>query len=500
MDYAAELIDGIGPRLTGSPNLSRAIDWARKTLTEMGCSSVRVESWGEFGLGWRERNVWVRVTQPETAPLIARAAPWSPATRRGNAVGEVVAVRGFRDEREFEAYRGKLRGKIVLLGTAPLLPEVIPIEKPLFVRFSQQLLDEFAARAFEAGTGYEHEAKTALARFDVMEKTGRFLAAEKAVAVIVPSGNNAVGGASGGTIHVDTNYTFGWFVYRKSSAMQVPLVVMAIEHYGRLRRLVERGVPVRVEVHVDTEFSREHQQGFNLLADIAGADPQRKDEIVMVTAHLDSWASGTGATDDGAGVIIAMEAMRILRAVGTVPRRTIRLALWTGEEQGSLGSRDYVRRHVADVPVARGSDLDRLPEFMRPLAGPVRPKEEHGRLSAVYTLDAGGGRIRGVSTGNPELVPLFRGWLAPFKDLGVNMVASGSDCGGDCWSFQQVGIPVPSFRQDPLAYHSRTHHTNMDVYEHLVPADLRQAAIIVATVLSNTAMHGEMLARLPPRK
>ena len=226
-------------------------------------------------------------------------------------------------------------------------------------------------------------------------------------------------------------------------------------------------------------------------------DPLLKDELVLVMAHLDSWSAGTGATDDGAGVVIAMEAMRILSATGIAPRRTIRLALWTGEEQGALGSRQYVRRHVAVVPISQDRSQIALPDFLRKGAGPVVPNPLHSRISAAYTLDAGGGKIRGVSTGNPLLVPIFRKWLEPLKDLGVSMVAERKDCGGDCASFEHAGIPVPSFKQDPLNYESQTHHTNMDTYEHLIPEDLRQAAVVVASVLYSTAMHDQRLHRLP---
>ncbi|MCC6537535.1 MAG: M20/M25/M40 family metallo-hydrolase, partial [Bryobacterales bacterium] len=208
----------------------------------------------------------------------------------------------------------------------------------------------------------------------------------------------------------------------------------------------------------------------------------------------DSWSTGTGATDDGAGVVIAMEAMRILQAIGARPRRTIRLALWGGEEQGSLGSRAWVKPNVGQVPLAESL----LPEFLRSATGPVRPQRDHARISAVYTLDAGGGRIRGVSTGNPALVPLFKEWMAPLADLGATMVAPRSDCGGDCWTFEQLGIPTPSFKQDPLDYNSRTHHTNMDTFEHLIEKDLTQAAVVVASILYRTAMHEELLPRLDP--
>jgi len=280
MDYATELMDGIGPRLTGSPNLKKAIAWARDRLSGMGCSNVRQESWGEFGIGWRQRNVWVRMTEPDTATFIAQAAPWSPATP-GTVAGEVVAVRGFVEEKEFEPHRGKLAGKIVLLGTAPSAPEVFPIDKPLFERLDDRLLAEFARYPLGGPDTGQERFEKAFARFELLEKAGRFLAAEKVAAVIVPSGNNAKGGASGGTIYADTNYTFGWYVYRREQALQVPLVIVAIEHYGRVSRLLERNAPVRIELNIDSEFTGDHEEAFNVFADIAGVDPKRKDEVVI---------------------------------------------------------------------------------------------------------------------------------------------------------------------------------------------------------------------------
>jgi Zn-dependent M28 family amino/carboxypeptidase len=255
-------------------------------------------------------------------------------------------------------------------------------------------------------------------------------------------------------------------------------------------------VPVTVEVNVDVEFTNDRVEAFNVFADIPGTDAQRKQEVVLVAAHLDSWAAGTGATDDGAGVLIAMEAIRALNAIKVRPRRTIRLALWTGEEQGALGSRAYVARYIATVPRAMTGEHLRVPESMRPIIGPITPKPDHARLSAVYTLDAGGGRIRGMTLGNAALVPIFERWLAPLKDLGVTLVSARQDCGGDCRSFDEAGIPSPAFKQDPLEYESRTRHTSMDTYERLVPDDLRQAAVVVATIVYNTALREEMLPRL----
>jgi len=493
MDFATELIDGIGARLTGSPNLKKALAWAGTRLTEMGLSQVRTESWGEFGLGWEQRNVWVRMIAPDTATIIAYAAPWSPPTR-GPVTAEVVAVSGGSDEQALARYRGWLRGRVVLLARAPGPPEVLPFERPLFRRLTEAELSEEAS-APPPQPGDPQDVERMFANLAVAERIGRFFAAEGVRAVLVPSGNRPNGGISGGTVIVDGNAAFGYFAYQKGRLIQVPLVVIANEHYGRIDRLLARKVPVRVELNVDTASTTDREEGVNLLADIPGMDPARRDESVMVAAHLDSWPAGTGATDDGAGAIIAMEAMRILRAIDARPVRTIRLALWTGEEQGALGALGYVARHVATVPRATTPEALRVPEFLRRTTGPIIPKAEHARISAIFTVDAGGGRIRGVSAGHADLVPIFQSWMTPLRDLGVTMVAPNSDCGGDCRPFAEAGIPSPVFKQDPLDYSTRTHHTNMDTYEYLIADDLRQAAVVVATMLYNTAMRDEMLPR-----
>ena len=494
MDYATELVDGVGPRLTGSRNLKKAIDWAREQLTQMGLSQVRAESWGEFGVGWEQRNVWVRMVAPDTAVFIAQAAPWSPATA-GPVTADIRSVRGLPNEQAFADYRGTLRDRIVLLARAPGPPDVGPLDKPLFTRFDDAELAAYARVPVSATEEAPEVRERMFAQVAHGERIGRFLAGEGVRAVIVPSGNRPTGGISGGTVMVDGNAAFGLRAYEKAHQMQVPLVVVANEHYGRLERLLTRNVPVRVEINVDTVFTGDRQEGFNVLAEIPGVDPVRKHQVVMVGAHLDSWAAGTGATDDGAGVLIAMEAMRILRTIGVQPPRTIRIALWTGEEQGALGSLGYVKAHVAAVPRATADAARAVPEFLRRRAGPIVFKAEHARISAIFTLDAGGGRIRGVSVGTEALAAIFEPWVAPLRDLGMTMVSPRTDCGGDCRPFAEVGLPTPVFMHDPLDYDTRTHHTNMDTYKHLIPDDLRQAAVIVATMLYNTAMREEMLPR-----
>jgi carboxypeptidase Q len=497
MDYATELMDGIGPRLTGSPNLEKAMTWAMERLAAAGASNVRKESWGEFGLGWQQRNVWVRLVTPYAANFVATAAPWSPSTS-GPIAGEVVPVRGFNDERGFAPLRGTLRGKVVLLGRAPGPPVVLPIDKPLFERLDDARLSAFAKDAANSPDGQRAAFEQGFANAEFAERIGRFFADEGVRAVMVPSANNARGGASGGTIYADSNYDLGMYAHQKPHAMRVPLVIVAAEEYLRMTRLFERKVPVRVEMNVDAEFTADHVEGFNVLADFPGVDERRRNEVVMATAHLDSWAAGTGATDNGAGVVIVMEAVRILHALRIRPARTISVALWTGEEQGLLGSAAYVKRHIADAPRATTPEQLRLPESIRQRVGPIVVKPDHGRLSAVYNIDTGAGRIRGLGlSGNAALVPIFEQWIAPLRDLGVTLVTDRPWCPGDCRPFYEAGVPTPSFIQDPLEYATRTHHTNSDTYDHLIPEDLRQAAIVVATMLYNTAMRNQTLPRMP---
>jgi hypothetical protein len=273
------------------------------------------------------------------------------------------------------------------------------------------------------------------------EKAGAFLAAEGVLAVIVASRDNGRGG-NAGEILVDSNDTFGWFIYQREHAMKVPLVVMALENFGRLYRLTSKRVPVEIEMNVDTEFTGDHEQGYNTIAEIPGTDPSLKDEVVMFGAHLDSWAAGTGATDNGAGVVIAMEAMRILKTLGPQPRRTIRIALWGGEEQGILGSQGYVRQHFGTIPLSTAPEQSVLPEFLRKPGGPLTLKPEQKLVSVYFNSDSGGGRFRGMEVQeNAAAVPIVKQWIEPLVDLGVTTVGQQTSGPGDYSPFDAVGIP-----------------------------------------------------------
>jgi carboxypeptidase Q len=489
MEYASGLMDGIGPRLTGSPNLKRANEWTRDQFAAMGCSNAHLEDWGEFGMGWQQLNTWVRMTAPDAAVFIAQAAPWSPATK-GPVAAAAVWV-DVKTEADFDKYKGKLAGKIIFLGE---MREVKPVEKPLFTRNE----DADLKRIQEYPTSLANSLSFAafLKTLAFREKIGHFLAAEQAVAVITPSRDGRNNGGSGGTIFDDTGAGFGWLIYQRDHANPLPVAVTAIENFGRVYRLLKAGVPVNIELDIDTKFSGDHEHGFDTIAEIPGTDPKLKDEVVMLGGHLDSWASATGATDNGAGSVVAMEVMRILNALEVKPRRTIRVGLWTGEEQGEFGSYGYVKQHFGFVPRSNEPDQLAVTEYDRDAAGPIQLKPEHQKLSVYFNLDNGSGRVRGIYLqGNSAVAPIFAQWIEPLKDLGVTTLTVRDTGGTDHEAFDAVGLPGFQFIQDQLDYGSRTHHSNMDTYERLQPEDLAQAALVEATFVYNATMRDQMLPR-----
>ena len=495
MEYASALMDGIGPRLTGSPNAKRANEWAMEQLKAMGCSNSHLEDWGEFGMAWEQVNTSVRMVSPTGAVLIAQAAPWSRSTK-GVVNGAAFWV-DVKTEKDFEKYRGKLAGKIVLLGD---MRDVKPLEKPLFVRLDDNDLGKLLQYPVEREDHakeleQDHEYRK---RREFREKTGQFLTAEGVAGVLLPSRDGRNGGGSGGTFFDDNGSAFGRFYYRREHAPPLPVAVLAIEHYGRIFRLLKANVPVQIEMNVESRFGGDHEHGFNTIAEIPGTDPNLKDEIVMLGAHLDSWASGTGATDNGAGAVVSIEVMRILNALRVRPRRTVRVALWTGEEQGLLGSFNYVKQHLGSIPRSTKPDQLELSEFARDAAGPIALKPEDQTISAYFNLDNGSGKIRGIYLqDNSAVRPIFERWMEPLRDLGVSTLTLQNTGGTDHEAFDEIGIPAFQFIQDPLDYGSRTHHSNMDVYERLQPDDLAQAAVVEATFIYNAAMRDQMLPRKP---
>ena len=498
MEFASALMDGIGPRLTASPNAKKANEWTRDTLTKIGLENAHLEDWGEFGMGWQQLNTWAHMVAPDTAVLIVQATPWSPATS-GPVTGDVAFV-SIQNEKDMDQYKGKLAGKIVLFGAMRPVP---PLEKPLFTRSTDKDLEdvaEFPVNANAGGIPPEMMARLRerMERQRLIDKIAAFFADEKVAGVIEPSRDGSNGGGSGGTLFDDNGAALGRTPYLADKRVKVPVVVAAIESYGRLYRLTQAHVPVSVEMDVETRFTGEHEHAFNTVAEIPGTDPRLKDQVVMLGGHLDSWIAGTGATDNGAGTIVAMEAVRILKALDIKPRRTIRIALWTGEEEGLLGSKGYVTQHFGSAKMSTAPDQMQLPDFMRRPAGPLEIKPEQKVVSAYFNVDNGSGKIRGIyAQGNAAVEPIFAQWMTPLKDLGMNTITMRNTGGTDHLSFDAVGIPGFQFIQDNLDYETRTHHSNQDVYERLQPGDLKQIATIEAIFVYNAAQRDQMMPRKP---
>jgi len=498
MEFASALMDGIGPRLTASPNAKKANEWTRDTLTKIGLENAHLEDWGEFGMGWQQMNTWARMVSPDTAVLILQATPWSPSTS-GPVTGDVVWV-DIHEDKDFEKYKGKLAGKVILYGA---MREVPPVEKGLFERNTEKDLEDIAEFPVTAGAGgrspdLQARLRTLMERMRMADKVAQFFADEKVAAVIEPSRDAKNGGGSGGTLFDDNGATLGRTPYLADKKVKIPVAVAAIESYGRLYRLVQAHVPVTVEINIETKFSGDHEHAYNTVAEIPGTDPKLKEQLVMLGGHLDSWIAGTGATDNGAGTVVAMEAVRILKALGVKPRRTIRIALWTGEEQGLFGSKGYCKEHFGSAALSTAPDQQALPEFMRRATGPLEVKPEQKLISAYFNVDNGSGKIRGIyAQGNSAVAPIFAQWIAPLKDLGVTTLTMRNTGGTDHLSFDAVGIPGFQFIQDDLDYESRTHHSNQDVVERLQAADLKQISTVEAIFVYNAAMRDQMMPRKP---
>ncbi len=490
METASTLMDKIGPRLTGSPNMRRANEWTRQQLEEWGLVNAHLEAWEPFGRGWSYEVATVRMLSPDVAELLALPLAWSPGTD-GPVRAQAVKVK-LTEKDDLEKQKGKLAGKIVMLGETR---DVKPQEKALSERYDEKSLADIAryeipGRPYmRAGQPFNREEFARRRAFQ--RELTKFLVEEKVAAVL------EAGALDGGTFRVQ-GVQGG---QRKDAPATVPSLMMAIEHWERIGRLLDHKEPVELEINLKTKFTDE-PKAWNTVAEIPGSD--KNGQLVMLGAHMDSWHGGTGATDNGAGVAATMEAVRILKALGVKPRRTIRIALWSGEEQGLFGSRGYVSEHFASRPQPKTPltpDQEDLPSFMRPPTGPLTVKPEHAKLSAYFNLDNGTGKIRGVyAQENAAVVPIFESWIEPLKDLGVTAVTMRNTSGTDHLSFDAVGLPGFQFVQDEVEYDTRTHHTNMDVYERLQKEDLMQASVVIASFVYNAAMRDGMMPRKPMPK
>ncbi len=414
--------------------------------------------------------------------------------------GDVVRV-DLTDEASLDKFKGKLSGKIVLLGASRPTPD---LTEPLFRRYTMDELremetypDESGARRAGAPAPTRAQMLAERLRLQQLRQAAmKMMTAEGVVALLTPSRDSGGGGGTG-IILDDNGANLARNAQLKESAVTIPNAVMMIEHYNRLARMLDNHVPVRLEVNIETKFTGEHEHGFNTMAEIPGSDPKLKNEVVMVGGHLDSWISGTGATDNGAGSVVAMEAVRILKALGVRPRRTIRIALWSGEEQGLFGSQGYVKQHLGTFAAPTPPDPPGTPAFLGH-HGALTTTKEWEMLDAYYNLDNGTGKVRGVYTQqNYAVGPIFKQWIAPLSDLGVSTISYRDTGGTDHLSFDAVGLPGFQYIQDPMDYETRTHHSDMDTYDRLHASDLEQAAVVEAIFLYNTSEREAMMPRKP---
>ncbi len=460
MEIESYLTDVYGPRLTGSPNIKEAADWAQKTMKEWGFANVHLETW-PFGRGWQNQAFTAMATTPRAYPLIGYPKAWTPGTN-GQVTGDAI-VALINEEKDFEAFRGKLRGKFVL---AMPLRDVDPHFEAQGHRYTDAELVDLSKQP-PAGRGRGGPGNFGGAQ-DFNRKKTQFWIDEGVAAVLDFSRGD------GGTVFVQSAQG----VSRDPKGPAQPAqVTLATEHYGRIWRTLDKKIPVTLSMNIASTFYDADQNAFNVVAELPGTD--KADEVVMIGGHFDSWHTGTGATDNAAGSAVMMEAMRLLKVSGVKLRRTVRIGLWGGEEQGLLGSREYIKAHFGDAMT-------------------MQLKPEHAKLAGYFNVDNGTGLIRGVYLqGNEAVAPIFQQWMEPFKNLGMNTLTIRNTGGTDHQSYDAVGLPGFQFIQDEIEYNSRTHHSNMDTYERIQANDMMRNAVIVASFVLNTANRDEKLPRKP---
>jgi hypothetical protein len=499
MEHLIWLADVYGPRVSGTPGMEQAGEWAMKRMRDWGLANVHLERF-PFGRGWNTIRFSANLIEPQPQPIIGLPKNFSTSTN-GLVTAEVVLA-PIGTQADLDKWRGKLRGKIVL--TQPARAVRMLDQAPIVLRMGEKDIAEAqaaaisqpqrggggAGRAGGAGRGAGGGAGAGTATVISAQQAQEFYASEGAVALLERGSENDVpaGGSdlSWVTQRVDGGTIFpGSAGSRSTEPRGLPQATLAVEHYNRMVRILERGVPVRMELEIKTQFHEESAttpNGFNVMAEIPGTDARLKDQVVMLGAHFDGVPAATGATDNATGSAAMMEALRILQTVGVRPRRTIRIGLWGGEEHGLLGSRAYAREHFGEP------------------TGTQR-KPEHAKFSAYFNIDNGTGRIRGVWLQDNFLVrPIFAQWIEPLKDLGVEILGPRSVSGTDHLAFDAVGLPGFQFVQERLEYNSRTHHSNMDFVDRVQRDDLVQMATVAAVFAFLAAQRDELLPRKPAQR
>jgi len=486
MRIVSYLSDVIGPRIPGSPEIQKAYEWTAGKFMEWGMENVEIEPCGEFGPGWTNKYISVHLISPSYQPIIAYPVPWTTSTD-GKIKGQPMYAR-IETRADFEKYRGKLRGAIVLTQPPRKTP---PAFTPSAIRMSEEDLKKLEDTPIPLRPKDEKESQAGLS----WEEIEDFFHSEGVAVLLEPSDPRR---SDYGTVRVDA-YDGDGQNHKKRD--QNPRIIMAAEHYARIFRIMEHNVPVELEIEVVNEFYDESSQIFNVVAEIQGKD--KKEEIVMLGAHIDSWAAGTGAVDNASGCAVVMETMRILKELGIEPRRTIRAALWSAEEQGYYGSRAYVSKHFGDTDTKKlvNPDWDGYEESWRdPLAGAssLIVKPDYDKLSGYFNYDNGSGKILGVYLQeNFAVRPIFEEWIKPLRALGVTTLALQSTDETDHVPFDWIGLPAFQFIQDEIDYSTRIHHTNQDVYDHCVPGDIIQSVVVMASFVYHAAMREAKLPRKP---
>jgi len=461
-DFLIYLCDVYGPRLPDSPQYVKAGEWVIGKAREIGLANAAMEPYGTFGRSWELLKFYAAMTEPQYMPLVGYPKAWTPGTN-GVLKGQPILIQA-KTVADLDQYKGKLKDAIVLLQGEQDLPiSFDPMASRLTGADLEKLMlapDPYARRP------QTPQMQDMMARAQVQQAIQKMLKAE-GVGVIIDPGRGKFG----------TVFVAAGGARTKGAETPVPAIAVATEQYNRIVRILQKNVPVTLEVEVQARFTADDLPGTNVVAEIPGADPKLKSELVMLGGHFDTWHGGTGATDDGAGCAVAFEAMRILKALGVQPRRTIRMAFWDAEEQGFVGSRGYVANHF----------FDRAKKEKKP---------EYDKLSAYFNFDNGSGKIRGIyAQSNSAVVPIFEDWLKPIHDLGAETVALRNTGGTDHLPFDGVGLPGFQFIQDDLEYDTLTHHSTMDVYDHLSRPDLMQAATVMAWFVYNAAMRDQKLPR-----
>ncbi len=460
MEIESYLTDVYGPRLTGSPNIKEAAEWAQKAMKEWGVSNVHLETWA-FGRGWQNQEMLAHALTPRAYPIIAYPKAWTPGTNdvvRGEAIIAII-----NEDKDFARSRAPCGASSSCRCLCATLSRISKHQVIGTARANLRTLPKQPAAGGRGGRGNFGAGQ------DFARKRTQFWIDEGVAAVLDFSRTG-----DGGTVFVQSPQGVS---REPGGAPQPTQVTLAVEHYGRIWRTLEKKIPVTLAIKVTNQFYDSDLNAFNIVGELPGTD--KADEVVMLGAHFDSWHGGTGATDNAAGSAVMMEAMRILKTSGVKLRRTVRIGLWSGEEQGLLGSREYVKAHFGDPAT-------------------MQLKPEHAKLAGYFNVDNGTGQIRGVYLqGNEAVAPIFQAWMEPFKNLGMTTLTIRNTGGTDHQSYDAVGLPGFQFVQDEIEYDSRTHHSNMDTYERVQPQDMMRNAVIVAAFVYNTANRDEKLPRKP---